>query len=246
MKKTNAKVFADKGFYIILCFCVAAIGISGFLLFRNSGETNATDPQMYQNVADADIDLEDDMPVSVNDQDQITIPTETDAQDDVDAQDDEDQIVSAIDDSVTVTDNGQKLYANPLGKCEVQKTFSADTLVFDNTMNDWRVHTGTDFKAKIGDRVYAVSDGTITEVYTDGLWGVCVKLDMGNDMQCLYTGLNAKVKVKEGDAVKCGDIVGTVGDSNIAESADESHLHLEMTNAGARMDPLEILPSSDE
>ncbi len=51
--------------------------------------------------------------------------------------------------------------------------FSGDTLLFQPTMGDWRVHAGTDFSAEAGETVLALTDGTVQQIAEDGLYGTC-------------------------------------------------------------------------
>jgi murein DD-endopeptidase MepM/ murein hydrolase activator NlpD len=45
--------------------------------------------------------------------------------------------------------------------------------------------------------------------------------------------------IEAGCTVKAGDKIGYVGDTAMAELADESHLHFEMTVGGIQVDPLD-------
>lgn len=59
------------------------------------------------------------------------------------------------------------------GRCPgaVLTPFSGDTLLFQPTMGDWRVHAGTDFSAEAGETVLALTDGTVQQIAEDGLYG---------------------------------------------------------------------------
>ena len=54
-------------------------------------------------------------------------------------------------------------------------------------------------------------------------------------------GLDPAAAVMEGDIVLVGDVIGTVGDTNLAETALEPHLHFEMLRDGEAVDPLETM-----
>ena len=45
--------------------------------------------------------------------------------------------------------------------------------------------------------------------------------------------------IKEGSAVRSGQLIATVGDSAMLELAEEPHLHFEMTVADLSVNPLE-------
>lgn len=128
-------------------------------------------------------------------------------------------------------------YTYPVGKDVLQK-YSGENPVYSKTMKDWRVHTGVDFSAKLGDTVKAVADGTVKKVYTDDLNGNTVVIMHGN-VETYYCGLN-EMSVKKGATVKQGQKIGTVG-TTAFESTDAAHLHLTMIKNGKYIDPLSII-----
>lgn len=125
----------------------------------------------------------------------------------------------------------------------VAKEHIVDSLVFSQTMGDWRTHTGIDIAAALGDKVCAVADGVIKEVWEDALMGTCVSISHGDDVVSTYKNLAPQLAdgIKVGANVKAGSVLGAVGESAMAELADEPHLHFEMTQAGAPVDPLTLL-----
>ena len=126
-------------------------------------------------------------------------------------------------------------YARPVGGTLI-RAYSGDELVYSNTFDDWRVHSGTDYKAAPGEAVRAIADGTVRRVYDDELWGRCVSVSHEGGIVSYYFGLG-EAAVKEGARVSCGDTLGAAGVSAAAESADEPHVHLEVTKEDKRIDP---------
>ncbi len=61
-------------------------------------------------------------------------------------------------------------------------------------------------------------------------------------MTSTYSNLAADPLVAVGDTVETGAEIGAVGETAIAESAMEPHLHLEMSKEGAAVDPVTLLP----
>ena len=61
-----------------------------------------------------------------------------------------------------------------------------------------------------------------------------------------YKNLDADLaeSIKVGHVVKCGEVIGVVGDSAMVEIAEEPHLHFEVSVAGRSVDPLEYLDES--
>ena len=117
--------------------------------------------------------------------------------------------------------------------------FSADELVYNLTMGDWRTHNGIDIKATKDTAVKACCDGTVKKIYNDGMLGWVVEIET-EDFATRYCGLAEKVFVKEGQKVKQGDTIGKVGEIPL-ESATDSHLHLEIVKNGNYQNPDEYL-----
>ncbi len=133
----------------------------------------------------------------------------------------------------------------PLSGTVVQE-HDTETLVFSPTMGDWRIHTGMDIAASLGDTVCASADGTVKEVWDDAMMGKCVSIAHADNVVTVYKNLDATLAegIAAGRSVRAGDSIGTVGESAMAELADEPHLHFEMTVNGEPVDPLSYL--SDE
>jgi murein DD-endopeptidase MepM/ murein hydrolase activator NlpD len=86
-------------------------------------------------------------------------------------------------------------------------------------------HNGLDFVASIGKNVYATGDGIVTFVqYSRKGYGNEIVIDHRFGFGSRYAHLNA-LKVKEGDRVKRGQIIGTVGETGRATGP---HLHYEV------------------
>lgn len=239
----QSRKFQDKGFYIILILCLAAIAVSAYVLFwmpdSSVMEENTTpDTQVMQ----SEDQPKDETPTQSDTETQPENQTKSQTSSVVQT-----QAKSDSDDSAqTFGKSSDTGYVLPVKNASVLKVFSNDTLQYDVTMGDWRVHEGTDYAGKLGDRVYAVGAGTVTDVTNDPMYGYTIALDLGNNLTCRYTGLNSKVKVKKGDTVKAGSLIGAIGDTNTMESKMDSHLHFEMYRNGQAIDPEEILPQEDE
>ena len=125
----------------------------------------------------------------------------------------------------------------------VSMEHSPDALVFDKTMGDWRTHDGVDVAAQIGTKVMAVADGTVVDVYEDDMFGTTVVIDHGAGVKSYCSNLAAVPTVKEGDGVIMGAVIGSVGDTALAETGDVAHLHFAITVDGKSADPLDYLPA---
>lgn len=136
----------------------------------------------------------------------------------------------------TATSAGD-LFVLPLSN-QVLRGFSGTQPVFSPTMNEWRVHNGTDFKGEQNQTVKALADGTVLSVDTDTYWGGIVTIDHGYGIKSKYCGVTASVKAN--DTVKVGDKIGILSEIP-CEADDGYHLHLEMTVNDEYVDPVEAI-----
>ncbi len=129
-----------------------------------------------------------------------------------------------------------KKYTRPVSG-EVITSHSGDELVYSATLDDWRIHSGTDYKATAGEAVRSIADGTVKKIFCDDMMGWCVAVAHDDSLMSYYYNLSPEISVKEGQNVKMGDTLGGVGESASAESAIEPHLHLEVTKSSKQIDP---------
>ena len=110
-------------------------------------------------------------------------------------------------------------------------------------MNDWRVHEGIDIATASGAEVKATARGTVSLIYSDPLMGECLTVDHGNGVISIYKNLSKDLAsgIEQGAKVTAGQVLGTVGDTAMIESAEEPHLHFEMTYNGKSVDPLSYI-----
>ena len=121
---------------------------------------------------------------------------------------------------------------------DVDRAFSLSP-VYDETMEDWRIHKGIDFIAKRGDEVKSIGNGKVIRVISDPAWGYCIDVDYG-EFTARYCGMEQGTTVIIDDVVSKGDTIGKVGFIP-CESKQESHLHFEIVRGGAWVDPKEVM-----
>ena len=126
---------------------------------------------------------------------------------------------------------------------DILAPFSDGELVKSETTGTWQTHNGVDLLCETGTPVNAMDNGTVTQVVQDPIWGYCVTIDHGNNVESRSCGLDANVLVKEGDAVESGQQIGTTGNTADIESKLEPHLHFEVRQNGQYVDPIAYLES---
>lgn len=135
----------------------------------------------------------------------------------------------------------KSFYKYPLSEA-VAKGYSEE-LVYDDTMGDYRAHSAVDFVGSNGDKVVAVNDGLVTQVYTDDMYGMVVEIDHGGSFVVKYCGLDS-ASVKKGQYVDIGNTIGTLGKVP-CEIAQGSHLHLEAQYDGKTVNPLDVMGKTE-
>ena len=133
------------------------------------------------------------------------------------------------------------VFAWPLSG-ELDRSHSGDRLVFDPTMQDWRVHSGVDILAEPGTPVQAACAGTVESVRKDDMLGMVVVIRHTDGSRTVYANLDESASVNEGQWVESGQVVGAVGRSALCEIGQPSHLHFAIQVNGRYADPLAYLP----
>ena len=205
---------SGKGYYIALILCAVAIGISGYLYYRNANNaepllqdptsaTGTTNPS-----GDNDVQAVATQPGANTDATGATSPTLP-----------------------------PKPKASAPVSGEAVATYAMDSLSYNQTTRDWRVHDGADYVAAAGTPVAAAADGTVYTVYEDETLGMTVVIRHDGDYTTKYASLNEDVKVAPGDTVTMGQTIGYVGTTALLESAIGEHVHFSVTCNGTSVDP---------
>lgn len=98
-------------------------------------------------------------------------------------------------------------------------------------------HWGLDIDCNYTNSNYAALDGIVTKSGWAGAYGNLVEIDHGNGIITRY-GHNAKLYVKNGQAVSQGDAVGLCGTTG---KSTGTHLHFEVRVHGSAANPLDYI-----
>ncbi len=105
-----------------------------------------------------------------------------------------------------------------------------------------RPHKGTDYAAPIGTPIMATADGTVTESTRRGGNGKYVKIRHNGTYSTQYLHMK-KQKVRKGDFVRQGDVIGWVG---MTGNTGGPHVCYRFWRNGRQVDPLrEELPKAE-
>lgn len=233
---------AGRGFYVVLLVCVAAIGISLYYLITGVQDSLELDEPV---AGTAQVTVSPSPSPSPSSQaPQVVTPP---------AQQSEEPAPSSPSPSPQSSQEPQtssqpqppqsapSSYTWPV-EGEILRTFSVEVLAYDQTMGDWRTHSGVDIAAAVGTTVVSTAPGLVTAVDQSDLMGTTVTVDHGGGVVATYANLDPQVSVEVGQEVFEGTALGAVGTTALAESALAEHLHFSLQIDGEEVDPLEYLP----
>jgi murein DD-endopeptidase MepM/ murein hydrolase activator NlpD len=95
------------------------------------------------------------------------------------------------------------------------------------------MHEGLDIANKIGTPIYATADGVVVFTGIEGTYGKVLSIDHGYGISTRYGHLDT-ILVKEGDKIKRGDKIATVG---VTGRTTGPHLHYEVRINGVPVNP---------
>ena len=124
---------------------------------------------------------------------------------------------------------------------EILKEYAKESLVYSETLKEWTTHIGIDIKAERAAVVRAAADGKVKYIKNDPRYGLTIIIEHSNGFQTRYANLLTTEFVSEGEEVKAGQTIGTVGDSAIYEIVDESHLHFEILKDNENVNPVQYI-----
>ena len=154
---------------------------------------------------------------------------------------------TSVESSIIINDSNSKEVSNKKEEKEISftipvegeiiKGFAKDNLVYSETLQEWVVHQAIDIKAESRDVVKAAAEGTVIAIKNDPRYGLTVIIEHDGGFKTVYSNLLTAEFVVQGEKVKQGQTLGTIGSSATFEIADESHLHFEMSKDSVYVDP---------
>ncbi len=103
-------------------------------------------------------------------------------------------------------------------------------------------HAGLDFAANEDKHIYAPADGVVTFTGRKGAYGLIIDLDHGLNVSTRYGHLR-DIKVREGQQVKKGQVIGVQGNTGRSTGA---HLHYEVRYDGKTLNPKNFLKAGHD
>ncbi len=120
---------------------------------------------------------------------------------------------------------------------DIMKEFADNKLVYSNTLDVWATHNGIDISSEKTTVVKAAADGKVSSIKNDPRYGLTITIEHVNGYKTVYANLLSTEFVVEGETVKQGQSIGTVGNTASFEISDEPHLHFELLKENEQQDP---------
>ncbi len=123
----------------------------------------------------------------------------------------------------------------PVNNKDLKRVASGYGYRVDPVYKTVKFHAGLDFSAPQGTPIYATADGRVTTAGNKGNgYGNHVEINHGFGYETLY-GHMVRVKVRTGQTVKRGEVIGWVGSTG---KSTGPHLHYEVHKGARPIDPV--------
>jgi murein DD-endopeptidase MepM/ murein hydrolase activator NlpD len=123
----------------------------------------------------------------------------------------------------------------PVSNKDLNRVASGFGYRIDPVYKTMKMHAGLDFAAPQGTPIYATADGTVSTAGNTGNgYGNHVIINHGYGYETLY-GHMVRVKARNGQAVKRGEVIGWVGSTG---KSTGPHCHYEVHKYGNKIDPI--------
>ena len=220
----------DKGVYLVLLLCVAAIGLAAAAAYLPPRDQ----PQPAEELAESaeQVSHSKDQTLTA-----LLTPSPSPTASPAPVADITPQPSPSP--KASATPQREKVPAPVEGK--LQWRFAVNELIYSRTLDQWMTHRGIDISAPKGTEVRCPWAGTVEEIYEDDSLGVTVKVAHSGGLCSLYSNLRSDCPVKEGALINTGTVIGYVGETAIAECSDPAHLHFELLKDGEPVNPEEYV-----
>lgn len=264
-KKKIMEYIKQRQFYLALLGCVVVLSVIYIVADYNSkdeqeiadlNETLIDAESLEETISDnlsAQNQTEDksneDALDSEKVQEKVTISQEEVIGDDTDANADKAEVVegneneatvAAISHSPNITFDKAKGIILPV-QGEVILKYSKDIPVYFKTLEQYKVNPALLIKANVGDNVRATAGGIVESISYSNDKGNMITIYHGNGYKSIYGQLKENMKVKEGDIVDKGEIIGFVSEPTNYYIVEGSHVYFKFLENEEPINPNELV-----
>ena len=123
--------------------------------------------------------------------------------------------------------------------------YSADHLIYHPTLDQFRTHDAIAISATAGTEVVAAADGVVASIEESVQTGVTVTTAIGNDYYLVYGQLEDS-KLKVGDSVSQGEVIGTIAKVSRFYSKEGDNLYFQVRCGEETLNPMSLLGRVEE
>ncbi len=251
-KEKIIKFLDSKGFYVVLAVCVVVIGITAVLISRGGPDLSEGDYENQMIPGDMGEDFANDTEDFTSDiEDQEVIKSSGDTSGGMDGTE---QTVSEEGEQVQNEESSVAVSGDTVSEADAEKNeeeftlalpvfgeinfdFAMDKLVYSKTLDDWRTHSGIDIASSMGTPVKAAADGVVSQIKHDPRFGITIIVDHENGYKTVYCNLANDSMVAPNQKISQGDVLSSIGDTALFETAEPAHLHFEVLKDDIPVDP---------
>lgn len=241
-KKTN--MLKKEGFYVVLFLCLCVVAVVTVYISKTNALKKETELAKNQQVK-VEEKIQDAQQVK-DTKENTTVPTmknntkesskvKNTKEDTEKAKEETEKTKEETEKSKDTSSKKATIsLTNPI-KGDVTKKFSKEELQYTSSLDIWETHEALDIACSLGAEVKSAAKGTVVDIYNDDKaektlksgYGVTVVIEHDNQYRTVYSNLGENLKVKKGDKVELGAVIGVVGDTSIREAVkdDGAHLH---------------------
>ncbi|OPJ63434.1 M23 family metallopeptidase [Clostridium oryzae] len=232
--RKSSNFFKKEGFYVILFVCLCIVATVAVIATRNKyvadKKVSVAQKQNSKKIAKNSADTQ-----------KVKIPNALEV-----------NKKSNTKKNISNTKNkGKKSSTAPVGKSVeykfIRPVIGSNTatkyttgLIKCETIGTYKTDNGIEISAKLGSKVSAVLDGKVTAIGNDETeLGQYIIVDHQNGLKTVYGNLKNEIKLKVGDRVKRGEVIGEVGKTQGSYTNEKygDHLHFEVMKDGKYVDP---------
>lgn len=216
--KKSSNFFKKEGFYLIVFICLCIVATVAVIVAQNQKNAKSTALQQSQVSEQPSNDYSNALEVKKTNSNDVNVP---------DSGDKTAAVSKPIDTSFIKPVDGT-----------LARAYSVDPVYWESTGTS-RPNFGIDIKCSLGKAVFAVRDGKVEKITANSQDGVEVTINHQDGIKTIYSNLDPKVSVKEGQILKKGTVIGTVGNSTLRSAYEKygDHIHFAVMKGNDFVDP---------
>lgn len=122
--------------------------------------------------------------------------------------------------------------------------YSDDRTVYHQTLQQFKVNPAILIQGEVGTEVVSSAKGIVTSIELKPDTGITLTVDIGNGYKLVYGQLQES-KLKAGDVVEEGKVIGKLDKVSKYYSVEGNHLYFQVLNAETTVNPMSLLKEEE-